>query len=106
MVRRRFELVFGHRGREERASGTQAMMSGLLRFGTRTLGVIWSLICVLAYILVEVLGEAFVGQVGALFGSPIGWLVGFLHDIGMVLLVLVWLVVAWLIWKAGDLLRR
>lgn len=46
------------------------------------------------------------GQVGALLGSPIGWLVGFLHDIGMVLLVLVWLVVAWLIWKAGDLLRR
>jgi hypothetical protein len=82
------------------------MMSGLLRFGTRTLVVVWSLVCVLAYILVEVLGEAFVGQVGAVFGSPIGWLVGFLHDIGMVLLVLVWLVVAWLIWKAGNLLRR
>jgi hypothetical protein len=65
------------------------MMSGLLRFGTRTLVVVWSLVCVLAYILVEVLGEAFVGQVGAVFGSPIGWLV-----------------VAWLIWKAGNLLRR
>ena len=94
------------RSNRERDGGWKELMSGLLRFGTRTLVVIWSLVCVLAYVLVEVLGEAFVGQVGALFGSPIGWLVGFLHDIGMVLLVLVWLVVAWLIWKAGNLLRR
>ncbi len=81
-------------------------MSGLLRFGTRTLVVIWSLLCVLAYVLVEVLGEAVVGQVGAVLGSPVGWLVGFLHDIGMVLLVLVWLVVAWAIWTAGNLFGR
>lgn len=82
------------------------MMSGLLRFGTRTLVVIWSLFCVLAYVLVEVLGEAVAGQAGAVFGSPVGWLVGFLHDIGMVLLVLVWLVVAWAIWTAGNLFGR
>ena len=81
-------------------------MSGLLRFGTRTLVVIWSLLCVLAYVLVEVLGEAVVGQVGAVLGSPVGWLVGFLHDVGMVLLVLVWLVVAWAIWTAGNLFGR
>ena len=81
-------------------------MSGLLRFGTRTLVVIWSLLCVLAYVLVEVLGEAVVGQVGAVLGSPVGWLVGFLHDIGMVLLILVWLVVAWAIWTAGNLFGR
>lgn len=81
-------------------------MSGLLRFGTRTLVVIWSLLCVLAYVLVEVLGEAVVGQERAVLGSPVGWLVGFLHDIGMVLLVLVWLVVAWAIWTAGNLFGR
>jgi hypothetical protein len=82
------------------------MMAGLLRFGARTLVVIWSLLCVLAYVLVEVLGEAFVGQVGAVFGSPVGWLVGFLHDIGMIMLVLLWLIVAWTIWKVGNILGR
>ena len=81
-------------------------MSGLLRFSTRTLVVIWSLLCVRAYVLAGVLGEAVVGQVGAVLGSPVGWLVGFLHDIGMVLLVLVWLVVAWAIWTAGNLFGR
>lgn len=81
-------------------------MTSLFRFGTRTLVVIWSLLCVLAYVLVEVLGEAFAGQVGALFGSPVGWLVGFLHDIGMILLVLLWLVVAWGLWKAGNMFGR
>lgn len=81
-------------------------MTRLFRFGTRTLVVIWSLLCVLAYVLVEVLGEAFAGQVGALFGSPVGWLVGFLHDIGMILLVLLWLVVAWGLWKAGNVFGR
>ena len=80
------------------------MMSGLMRFGAKTLVAIWTLICLLAYVLVEVLGEAIVGQIGAVLGSPIGWLVGFLHDIGMVLLVLVWLVVAWTIWTAGKML--
>lgn len=79
-------------------------MSGVLRFGARTLIVVWTLVCLLAYVLVEVLGEAVVGQVGAVLGSPIGWLFGFLHDIGMVLLVLVWLAVAWAIWTAGRLL--
>jgi hypothetical protein len=79
-------------------------MSWLLRFGAKTLVVIWTLVCLLAYVLVEVLGEAIVEQVGAVLGSPIGWLVGFLHDIGMVLLVLVWLIVAWTIWTAGKAL--
>ena len=79
-------------------------MSGLLRFGAKTLIAIWTLICVLAYVLVEVLGEAVVSQIGAVLGSPIGWLVGFLHDIGMVLLVLVWMAVAWTIWTTGKLL--
>jgi len=79
-------------------------MSWLLRFGAKTLVVVWTLVCVLAYVLVEVLGEAVVGQVGAILGSPIGWLLGFLHDIGMVLLVLVWLAVAWTIWTASKLL--
>ncbi|MDX2073013.1 MAG: hypothetical protein SFX19_01455 [Alphaproteobacteria bacterium] len=79
-------------------------MSGLLRFGAKTLVVIWTLFCVLAYVLVEVLGEAIAAQVGAVLGSPLGWLVGFLHDIGMVLLVVVWLVVAWTIWTAGKVL--
>jgi hypothetical protein len=55
---------------------------------------------------VEVLGEAFAGQVGAVFGSPVGWLVGFLHDIGMIMLVLLWLIVAWTIWKVGNILGR
>jgi hypothetical protein len=82
------------------------MMAGLLRFGARTLVVIWSLLCVLAYLLVEVLGESFSGQVGAVFGSPVGWLVGFLHDIGMIMLVLLWLVVAWILWKVGNVLGR
>ena len=82
------------------------MMAGLLRFGARTLVVIWTLLCVLAYALVEVLGEAFAGQVGAVFGSPVGWLVGFLHDIGMIMLILLWLVVAWTIWKVGNVLGR
>ncbi len=79
-------------------------MSWLLRFGAKTLIVVWTLVCVVAYVLVEVLGEAFVGQVGTVLGSPIGWLVGFLHDIGMVLLVLIWLAVAWTIWTAGKML--
>jgi hypothetical protein len=79
-------------------------MSWLMRFGAKTLIVVWTLLCVLAYVLVEVLGEAIVGQIGAILGSPIGGLVGFLHDIGMVLLVVLWLVVAWTIWTAGRLL--
>lgn len=79
-------------------------MSWLLRFGAKTLIAVWTIVCVVAYVLVEVLGEAFVGQVGTILGSPIGWLVGFLHDIGMVLLVVVWLAVAWTIWTAGKLL--
>lgn len=78
-------------------------MSGLMRFGAKTLIGIWTLLCVLAYVLVEVLGEAIVGQIGVVLGSPLGWLVGFLHDIGMVLLVVVWLAVAWTIWTAGKL---
>jgi hypothetical protein len=81
-------------------------MAGLLRFGARTLVVIWSLLCVLAYVLVEVLGEAFAGQAGAVFGSPVGWLVGFLHDIGMIMLILLWLIVAWTIWRVGNILGR
>ena len=79
-------------------------MSRLLRFGAVTLVAIWTIVCVLAYVLVEVLGEAIVGQFGAVLGSPVGWLVGSLHDIGMLLLVLVWLVVAWTIWTAGKVL--
>lgn len=82
------------------------MMAGLFRFGARTLVVIWSLLCLLAYVLVEVLGEAFASQVGAVFGSPLGWLVGFLHDIGMILLILLWLIVAWMIWKVGNMVGR
>jgi hypothetical protein len=61
---------------------------------------------VLAYVLVEVLGEAFAGQAGAVFGSPVGWLVGFLHDIGMIMLILLWLIVAWTIWRVGNILGR
>ena len=79
-------------------------MSWLVRFGAKTLVAIWTIVCLLAYLLVEVFGEAIVGQIGAVLGSPIGWLAGFLHDIGMVLLVLVWLVVAWTIWTAGKIL--
>ena len=79
-------------------------MGWLMRFGAKTLIVVWTLLCLLAYVLVEVLGEAIVGQVGAILGSPIGWLFGFLHDIGMVLLVVVWLAVAWTIWTASKLL--
>lgn len=80
------------------------MMSGLMRFGAKTLVVIWTLLCLLVYVLVEVLGEAIAGQAGALLGSPVGWLLGFLHDIGMLLLVLIWLAVAWTIWTAGKMM--
>ncbi len=79
-------------------------MSWQLRFGAKTLIVVWTLVCVLAYLLVEILGEAFVGQAGAILGSPVGWLLRFLNDIGMVLLVVLWLAVAWTIWTAGKLL--
>jgi hypothetical protein len=79
-------------------------MSWLLRFGAKTLVAVWTLLCLIAYVLIEVLGEAVVGQAGSLLGSPIGWLFDFLHDIGMVLLVLIWLVVAWTIWNAGKML--
>ena len=79
-------------------------MSWVLRFGAKALIAAWTLVCLLAYVLVEVLGEAVVEQVGAVLGSPVGWLFGFLHDIGMVLLVLVWLAVTWTIWTASKLL--
>ena len=78
-------------------------MSLLFRFTSTVLVAAWTLLCVLAYVLVEVLGEAFIGQLAGVTGGTIAGLVGFLHDIGMVLLVIVWLVVAWLIWTAGKM---
>ncbi|MBP6015066.1 MAG: hypothetical protein KBA31_22800 [Alphaproteobacteria bacterium] len=78
-------------------------MSLLFRFASTVLVAAWTLFCVLAFSLVEILGEAFVDQLAGITGGTIASLVGFLHDIGMVLLVLVWLVVAWLIWTAGRM---
>lgn len=73
-------------------------MSFLLRFSARTLVVLWTVVCVVVYLLAEGLGEAVIAQTGALEG-----VLGFVHDIGMVLLVLVWLAVAWVIWTLGNL---
>ena len=81
-------------------------MSWLFRFGAKAVVAAWTLLCLIAYVLVEVLGEAFVDQVGAVLGSPIAAVLAFLHDIGMVLLVLLWLAVAWVIWTAGHALGR
>lgn len=77
-------------------------MSRLFRFGANALIAVWTLVCLAAYVLVEVLGETFVDAVSAVLGTAIGSLIGFLHDIGMVALVLVWLVVAWSIRTAGK----
>ncbi|MCE9521429.1 MAG: hypothetical protein K8S25_03235 [Alphaproteobacteria bacterium] len=79
-------------------------MSRLLRFGAGALVAVWTAVCVVAYVMVEVVGEAFVASAGAVVGSPLASLLGFLHDLGMVLLVLVWVIVAWLIWTAGRFL--
>lgn len=79
-------------------------MSWLFRFGAKAVVAAWTLLCLVAYVLVEFLGEAFVDQVGAILGGPIAAILAFLHDIGMVLLVLLWLAVAWVIWTAGNVL--
>lgn len=76
----------------------------LFRFGAGILVAAWTLLCVLAYVLVEVLGETFVGQASLVLGSTLGSLLGYLHDLGMILLVLVWVAVAWVIWTVGRAL--
>ena len=81
-------------------------MSFLLRFSARTLVLVWTLICVLVYLFAEVLGEVLIAQTGVVLGGTLEGLLGFLHDIGMVLLVLVWLAVAWVIWNLGNLAAR
>lgn len=81
-------------------------MSFLLRFSARTLVVLWTLVCVLVYLLAEVLGEALIAQSGFVLGGTLEGVLGFLHDIGMVLLVIVWLIVAWVIWNLGNLAAR
>jgi hypothetical protein len=65
----------------------------LFRFGAGILVAAWTLLCVLAYVLVEVLGETFVGQASLVLGSTLGSL-----------LVLVWVAVAWVIWTVGRAL--
>ena len=77
-------------------------MSFLLQFGARTLVVVWTLICLVLYVLAEVLGEAIVELIGGVAGGVIGGAFGFVHDIAMVLLVLVWVGVAWVLWRTGK----
>lgn len=79
-------------------------MSSVFRFGAGLLVTAWTLLCILAYVLVEVLGEAFVDQASLVLGSTLGSLLGYLHDLGMIILVLVWVTVAWLIWTLGRAL--
>lgn len=81
-------------------------MSFLLRFSARTLVVLWTLVCVLVYLLAEVLGEALIAQSGFVLGGTLEGVLGFLHDVGMVLLVVVWLIVAWAIWTLGNVAAR
>jgi len=82
----------------------EARLSWLFRFGAKSLVAAWTLLCLIAYVLVEFLGEAFVDQAGAIVGTPVAAVLAFLHDIGMVLLVLLWLIVAWTIWTASKML--
>lgn len=76
----------------------------LVRLGSRLVVVAWTLVCVVGYVLVEVLGETFVDQSAAILGTTLASALGFLHDLGMILLVLVWLIVAWGILTLGSVL--
>lgn len=73
-------------------------MSFVIRLGAGTVIAIWTAICAALYLVIELFGEALIGMLG----GPVGSLLGFLHDVGMVLLVFIWVVVAWSIWALAK----
>jgi hypothetical protein len=81
-------------------------MSGLFRFGAKKLVAAWTVLCLLAYVLVEFLGEPSWIKRAPSSGPRSRAVLALLHDIGMVLLVLFWLAIAWTIWTVGKMLGR